>query len=175
MATTPTVIQANSEVPAKFPVASLIIAVALGVIVSVAAVGGVGYYLIRSGKLRLQTAPLAQSAMAPALAKTHAVMLEPMVVNLADSAAGAYLRLSMTLNVADPIDAPAKEEKSVNKEAEAALRDTALTVLGKQTSEGLLAADGKERLKKELKAAFIAHNPDMKVMDLFITEFLVQR
>jgi flagellar FliL protein len=81
----------------------------------------------------------------------------------------------MTLNVADPADAPAKEEKSANKEADAALRDTALTVLGKQTSQALLVADGKELLKKELKAAFTVHNPELKVTDLFITEFLVQR
>lgn len=174
MATTPTVIQTSPAEPAKLPAASLIVAVALGVIVSVAIVGGVGYYLIRSGKLRVQTAPAAQSVAPLASTKTHAVTLEPMVVNLADSA-GAYLRVSMTLNVADPADVPAKEEKSANKETDAAMRDTALTVLGKQTSEGLLAADGKERLKSELKAAFIAHNPELKVTDLFITEFLVQR
>ncbi|MBS1798846.1 MAG: flagellar basal body-associated FliL family protein [Acidobacteria bacterium] len=175
MATTPTVTQTNPAESGKLPLASLIIAVALGVIVSVAAVGGAGYYLIHSGKLRLQTAPPAQSAAAPASTKTHAVMLEPMVVNLADSAAGSYLRISMTLNVGDPADAPAKEEKNISKEADSALRDTALTVLGKQTSEGLLAADGKERLKTELKAAFVEHNPEIKVMDLYITEFLVQR
>jgi flagellar FliL protein len=103
------------------------------------------------------------------------VVLEPMVVNLADNTAGSYLRVSMTLNVADPTDVSAKEEKSTNNGADAALRDTALTVLGKQTSEGLLVADGKERLKKELKVAFTMHNPEIKVTDLFITEFLVQR
>lgn len=176
MATTPTVIQANSAEPAKLPVVPLMIAVVLGVTVSVSAVSGVGYYLIHSGKLRLQTAPPAQAATPTAPVKTHAVVLEPMVVNLADSSAGAYLRVSMTLNVADPAGEAAKEEKGASKDADAAaLRDTTLTVLGRQTSQGLLAADGKERLKEDLKAALAEHNPTIKVTELFITEFLVQR
>ena len=57
----------------------------------------------------------------------------------------------------------------------AAVRDTALTVLGRQTSDGLLSVDGKERLKAELKAAMAEHNAELKVTDLFFTEFLVQR
>jgi flagellar FliL protein len=175
MATTPNAVQTNSAESVKLPVISLVIAVVLGVIASVSTVGGAGYYLIHSGKLKLQTASVAQSPEMKIQAKTHAVALEPMIVNLADNTTGAYLRVSMTLNIADPTDASAKEEKSANKGADAALRDTALTVLGKQTSEGLLAADGKERLKKELKAAFTVHNPEIKVTDLFITEFLVQR
>jgi flagellar FliL protein len=174
MATTSTIVQANSTEPVKLPVIPLIIAVVLGVLVSVSAVSGLGYYLIHSGKLKLQTASSVQAAPAVST-KTYAVALEPMVVNLADGSSGAYLRLSMTLNVADAADQPAKEEKSANKQADAALRDTALTVLVRQTSESLLAADGKEQLKKELRAALAEHNPDVKVTDLFITEFLVQR
>ena len=175
MATTPTVVQANSAEPAKLPVVPLVTAVVLGVLVSVLMLSGLGYYLIHSGKLKLQTAPAAQ-AVAPAVSlKTHAVVLEPMVVNLADGSSGAYLRVSMTLNVADPAGESKKEEKSASKEADAALRDTALTVLGRQTSESLLASDGKERMKKELRSALQERNPEIKVTDLFITEFLVQR
>jgi flagellar FliL protein len=48
-------------------------------------------------------------------------------------------------------------------------------VLGRQTSEGLLSVDGKERLKAELNAAMAEHNADLKVTDMFFTEFLVQR
>ena len=57
----------------------------------------------------------------------------------------------------------------------AAVRDTVLTVLGRQTADGLLAADGKEHLKAELKSAIAEHNPDLKVKDVFFTDFLVQR
>ena len=179
MATTPTVVQANSAEPVKVPVISLVIAVVLGVILSVAAVGGAGYYLIHSGKLRLQTAPPVDAAAA-AHAKTHAVVLEPLVVNLADGSGGAYLRASITLSVADAAGDAAKDEKKseeakAGKGTDAAVRDTALTVLARQTSESLLTPDGKERLKKELKAALAERNPEIKVTDLFFTEFLVQR
>ena len=179
MATTSVVLQENSAEPVKLPLVSLVLAIALGVIVSVSVIGGVGYYLIHSGKLKLQTAPAVQ-AVTPTAAKTHAVVLEPLLVNLADGSGGAYLRISIALNLADGKSESAKDENKsedakAGKEIDAAIRDTALTVLGRETSESLLAADGKERLKNELRAALAEHNPEIKVMDLFFTEFLVQR
>jgi flagellar FliL protein len=155
------------------------IAVVLGVIVSVAAVGGAGYFLIHSGKLRLQTMPPVTAAQVPQ--KTHAVLLEPLVVNLADSSDAAYLRVSIALSVADAHGDAAKDEKKPEgggveeNGADAAVRDTALEVLGKETSASLLAADGKERTKKALKDALSDRLPEMKIVDLYFTEFLVQR
>ncbi len=108
-------------------------------------------------------------------------MLDSLLVNLADNGGSAYLRVGMTLRVADVAEKSGakKDDKAVDnkmsKDAEAAVRDTALTVLGRQTSEGLLAPDGKEKLKAELKAAMAKHNADLKIEDLFFTEFLVQR
>jgi flagellar FliL protein len=55
------------------------------------------------------------------------------------------------------------------------VRDTVLMVVGHQTAEGLLALDGKERLKAELKTALAEHNPELKVVDIHFTDFLVQR
>lgn len=179
MATTPTVVQANTAEPAKLPVVPLVIAVVLGVVVSVAAVGGAGYYLIHSGKLRLQTMPPVMPQAAGSV-KTHSVALEPLVVNLADGSGAAYLRVSIALSISDAPGESGKEEKKgeeakAGKQSEAALRDTALAVLGRQNSESLLTADGKERLKKELKAALAERNPETRVADLYFTEFLVQR
>jgi flagellar FliL protein len=178
MATTTTATQTAQTVqatqPAKLPVLSIGIAVVLGILVSVGAVGGAGYYLIHSGKLRLQTMPPGEPVKA-APEKTHAVALEPLVVNLAD---GGYLRASITLSVAESAESKDEkkgEEGKAAKGNDAAVRDTALTVLGRQSSDGLLAVDGKERVKRELKAAFAERTPDVKVADLFFTEFLVQR
>jgi len=177
MATTPIVVQSDSAEPVKLPLIPLVVATALGVIISVSVIGGAGYYLIHSGKLKLQTAPMVQAVPAAA-GKTRAVLLEPLLVNLADSSGGAYLRISIALNLADAKSEQVKDEnKSEEAKAgkDAAIRDTALTVLGRETSESLLAADGKERLKKDLRAALAEHNPEIKVVDLFFTEFLVQR
>ena len=56
----------------------------------------------------------------------------------------------------------------------AAVRDTTLTVLGRQSADDLLAVNGKEHLKVELKAALAKHNPELKVADVYFTDFLVQ-
>jgi flagellar FliL protein len=110
------------------------------------------------------------------------VVLEPLLVNLADAGGSSYLRVSLTLRVSDMTDtkgAKANDEKSkADKSADdavAAVRDTVLTVLGRQTADGLLAVDGKEHLKSELKAALGERNSDLKVKDVFFTDFLVQR
>jgi flagellar FliL protein len=123
-----------------------------------------------------------QRTEAAAPATTRAMVLEPLLVNLADAGGSSYLRVALTLRVADVIDkkgAKASDEKSKNdkgaEDAVAAVRDTVLTVLGRQTADGLLAADGKEHLKTELKAALAEHNADLKVKDVFFTDFLVQR
>jgi flagellar FliL protein len=110
------------------------------------------------------------------------VALEPLLVNLSDAGGSSYLRVAMTLRVADVAEKKGakakgekdKEEKS-SDEAIAAVRDTVLTVLGRQTADDLLAADGKDHLKLALKAGFAEHNADLKVIDVFFTDFLVQR
>jgi flagellar FliL protein len=181
MATSPPVVQASSADPVKLPVLSLLIAVVLGVVIATLGVGGIFYFLARSGRLPMQSGAIAKTDL-NASATTHAMVLEPLLVNLADGGGNAYLRVGLTLRVADAVDKSKdkpKEEKSADnksaKDADAAVRDTALAVLGRQTSEDLLTVDGKERLKAELKAAIAEHNRELKVMDLFFTEFLVQR
>lgn len=177
MATTPPVIQAKiTSDPVKLPFLPLLAAVAIGVLVATASVGGLVYYLLRSGKIPIRGTVATPSEVNPA--KTHMLALEPLLVNLADSSGGAYLRAGITLQVADPENVKEiknAESKSSGKETDAAVRDTALMILGRQTSEQLLLPGGKEHLKKELKTALAEHNPEIKVMDLFFTEFLVQR
>jgi len=195
MATSPTVLAgASSTVPpdssstsvvapaaAKFPLIPLLIAVVVGVLVAMCGVGGVVYYLVRTGRLPGRESS-ARKAEVSAPVTTHAMVLEPLLVNLADAGGSSYLRVAMTLRVADATegkDNKAKEEKpKEGKEASdavASVRDTMLAVLGRQTADRLLAVDGKEQLKAELKAALAEHNSDLKVMDVFFTDFLVQR
>ena len=116
-------------------------------------------------------------AKPPVETATRLIVLEPLLVNLADDGGSSYLRLSLTLQLAG---AAAKKDASSNggagaDDAIAAIRDTALTVLGRQTAEGLLAQGGKELLRIELKKALDQRDPDLKVKQIFFTDFLVQR
>jgi flagellar protein FliL len=152
-----------------------------GVLVAGLGVGGVVFYLVRTGRL-LGRESVAHGTEIAIPVATHSMVLDPLLVNLADVGGNSYLRVAMTLRVADategkaakPKDEKPKEDKENNGDM-AAVRDTMLTVLGRQTSDRLLATDGKEQLKVELKAALAEHNADLKVMDVFFTDFLVQR
>ncbi len=182
MAISPTVLVDSSPVSAptsgKLPIVPLLIAIIAGALIAILATGGVMYYLARSGKLPLQVKATAKEEQVTPVS-AHALVLEPMLVNLADSGGSSYLRVALTLRVADAPEkknAKPKDEKgSDSSEVVAEMRDTTLEVLGQQTAEALLASDGKERLKAELKSALAAHNHDLKVMDVFFTDFLVQR
>lgn len=191
MATSPTVLasastpSAPSSAPvpavAKFPIIPMLLAVVTGVVIAAVGIGGVVYYLAHTGRLPMQGGAV-QKTETVVPVTTHAMVLEPLLVNLADAGGSSYLRVALTLRVADVVDkkdAKAKDEKHKDgksaDEAVAAVRDTVLTVLGRQTADGLLAADGKEHLKSALKVALAEHNADLKVMDIFFTDFLVQR
>jgi flagellar FliL protein len=159
----------------------MLLAVITGVVIAAVGIGGVVYYLARIGRLPMQGATV-QKTEAVAPVATHAIALEPLLVNLADAGGSSYLRVALTLRVADAPDrkgAKTKDEKGKDDkssdDAVAAVRDTVLTVLGRQTADGLLAADGKEHLKAALKVALAQHNTDLKVTDIFFTDFLVQR
>jgi flagellar FliL protein len=127
----------------------------------------------------MQPGGVAQKPAAVLPVATHAMVLEPLLVNLADAGGSSYLRVALTLRVTDVSggkSSKVKDEKSKGADEDvAAVRDTVLTVLGRQTADGLLADDGKDHLKAALKAALAEHNADLKVVDVFFTDFLVQR
>lgn len=191
MATSPTVLANSSTssppVPVlppptpKFPLAPMLLAMVAGIVIAGLGAGGVVYYLSRSGRIPMERG-IAQKGEANVPVFTHSMVLDPLLVNLADAGGSSYLRVSLTLRIAVEADkkgAKAKDEKSKDDkgsdDAVAEVRDTVLTVLGRQTADGLLATDGKEHLKAELKAALAEHNSSLKVMDVFFTDFLVQR
>ena len=84
MATSPPVVQSSAATePVKLPIGSLLIAVVLGIVVATMGVGGIVYYLARSGRLPMQGAAAAKVEPV-AVSVTHAMALEPLLVNLAD-------------------------------------------------------------------------------------------
>lgn len=157
-------------------IASLLLAMVAGVVISSAAFGGALYYLARSGRLSLHKGAASKSV--PNVdTHTHLLALDPLLVNLSDTDGSTYARLSITLEVEDPAAAEGAKksgDKSGDDEV-AAVRDTALTVLGQQTANDLLAAHGKEDLKAQLVKAFNQNNPGIRVRKILFTDFLVQR
>ena len=166
----------SASAPIRLPIASVLIAMLIGASIAALIFGGVMYYFARSGRL-LIGGSAAIRATASVDTATRLIVLEPFLVNLADESESSYLRLSLSVQLAD---ATAKKDSSTHAgmgsdDAIAAIRDTALTVLGRQTAAGLLAPGGKELLKVELKKALAQHDADLKVKQIFFTDFLVQR
>ena len=166
--------------PAPKTKLSLVSTLLICILTAVAAVGGssgVLLYMVRHGKLGSASAPVvieqSESHKDAPAAKTKNVVLEPMLVNLADPDGHSYLRLSVVL--AEAADERAKEEGKPAPGADAAVRDAVLSVLGKKHAGDLLAADGKDQLKQELQQALAAGVPEAKVRAVYFTEFLVQR
>ncbi len=189
-ATTPTAASNGNTSPAKPGLLAVLLPAVIGLIGALAGAAGIWLYLSHSGRLP------GSSASAPAVAivagkppATHSLALDPFLVNLADPSGRSYLRLVMMLRVADPQkgkDGKKAEEAAKPKdgkdtdssetaEQKAALRDTALAVLSSQQPDVLLAADGKDGLKRQLEAAFAKYNPEVSVTAIYFTEFLVQR
>lgn len=158
------------------PVTSILAFMLLGATVASLGFGGVLYYLARSGHLSMRRNAVAK-AVVPAVPSTHLMVLNPLLVNLRDKDGSSYLRLGMTLQIVDSVekkDIRKKEDQSEDETA-VAVRDTVLTVLGRQNAGNLLAPEGKEQLKLELKKALAEHNGGLKVGALFFTDFLIQQ
>jgi flagellar FliL protein len=162
----------------------LLLAVVFAALLAAGGLGGAAYWAVKTGRLPLGGTRIVQVEVPVPMPppKTKLVALDPMLVNLADADARSYLRITLTLKVEDPPpakDAKPKEEKAEKgppkNELEAAERDAALNVLGRETGAALLEADGKDHVKDDLLAAFKKSVPEAKVQEVLITEFLVQR
>ena len=169
---------------AKVGLGSILIPVLLSTALTMAAVSGGVVWLLRSGRLGAGAAPVAPVAAQPptivfAPQQTHVLALEPMIVNLADTGGRSYLRAAISLRIRDEEKTDKKEEEKKDPKAvdgaAAALRDTTLNVLSSETSDSLLQPDGRDRLKKKLDEQYKLHNTDTRVIEIFFSEFLVQR
>jgi flagellar FliL protein len=101
-----------------------------------------------------------------------------MIVNLSDASGHSYLRAAISLRIKGEPHADEKGEKKEAKAEEAvatSLRDTTLAVLSGESAESLLIAGGREALKAKLLQEFKLRNVDAVVLEVYFTEFLVQR
>lgn len=108
------------------------------------------------------------------------------VVNLADKGGYRYLKVEVVLEIALPNAKPgekmkAAEIKTLQKELDEEmapikpkLEDTITSVLTSKTSEELMGADGKQKLRDELRAALDKVSGEHAIMGVYFTQFIIQ-
>jgi flagellar protein FliL len=101
------------------------------------------------------------------------IHLDSFVVNLADRNQSSFLKIGIDLGVASA-SAEGKSEDA-NTAVLPKIRDTILSVLSTWQSGGLLAPDGKTKLKEQILDALHQQVPTVPVKEVYFTEFLVQR
>lgn len=101
---------------------------------------------------------------------TGIVALEPFVVNLADPGATRFLRISLSLVVGEE-HAKELEEKEVERMQ---LRSAILELLALQTSDTLVTPEGKIELKKAIAKRVGETVHELHVVDVLLSEFVVQ-
>jgi flagellar FliL protein len=128
--------------------------------------GGAYYYFVKAAPVQAK-----EAKPEPPPPPTGIIPLEPFVVNLADTGATRFLRVTLSLVVQDEEQAKELEEHAIEK---ARVRSAILELLAEQQSEALATPEGKEELKKML-AERIAHaSHDLKVKDVLFSEFVIQ-
>lgn len=136
----------------------------LGAVLSLAIVGGTGagsYWLYAA---RSSSAPIA-------LPETGIVPLDSYVVNLADPGGTNFLRLSVSLVVADAKRAQLLSDDSVTLTR---VRSQIFKLLAQQTAQRLDMAEGRKLLKTSIAKRAGEAASGIKVVDVLFSEFVVQ-
>jgi flagellar FliL protein len=107
----------------------------------------------------------------PPPAPTGIVALEPFVVNLADTGATRFLRVTLSLVLQDEAQAKEIEEHAIDK---ARVRSAILELLAEQHAEKLVTPEGKNELKKTIAERIEHAAHELKVVDVLFSEFVIQ-
>jgi flagellar FliL protein len=95
--------------------------------------------------------------------------LEPFLVNLADTEESRFVKTTFQLGLAEEL-----KEEGKDPIATAAMRDSIITLLSSKTSEQILTSEGKEKLRGEIRTRVNAIAPELKVLEVYIVDFVVQ-
>jgi flagellar FliL protein len=97
--------------------------------------------------------------------------LDPFTVNLADKESPRFLRITMSLVLED---GEAIEDLKKNALKLARVRSELLELLTQQTSDRLVAPDGKNELKRAIATHASTVLQPLKVTDVLLADFVVQ-
>jgi flagellar basal body-associated protein FliL len=99
--------------------------------------------------------------------------MQTSIVNLGDPGASRYIKIQIVLEFTPGLDKQSDVSSKVTQR-EVVLQDIVTTVLGTQTADGLLTAQGKENLKKELMSQFQPVLSDFHLQDILFPIFVIQ-
>jgi flagellar FliL protein len=97
------------------------------------------------------------------------IELQPFVVNLADKNEARYLRLTVSIGLG-----AAKDGEKPDPLFTTRARNAMLAVLTAKTSDDVLTAEGKAKLRKELLKAAQSAIEEPHIEAIYITDFIVQ-
>jgi flagellar protein FliL len=154
----------EAEAPKKSPKSLILI----GSIVLIAALGSAGFFAFRyyKGKSNPESGQKAgQTSKKEEVKATLA--LDPFLVNLADKEESRFVKTTFQLGLAE-------EMKEESKTSVPAMRDSIITLLSLKTADQLLTAQGKDKLREEIRSRVNAISPKIRVLEVYIVEFVVQ-
>jgi len=107
------------------------------------------------------------------------------IINLVDPSGRKYIRLTVVAEFApdnpEYKSLPEEEKTAYLTEFDAKIKarmpimdDTVITLLSTKTYEDLYTADGKEKLRSEIMDTLAKKLPDLQIISIYFTEFVVQ-
>ncbi len=139
----------------------------IGAIALIVILGGSGFLGYRYIKSRWHPESALKGGQTAKREEVKAVLaLEPFLVNLADQNESRFVKTTFQLGLAD--------EYTEDKSSIAAIRDSILTLLSSKTSEQILTSEGKDKLRAEIRSRVNAIAPKIKVVEVYIVDFVVQ-
>lgn len=159
----------ETQEPKKKSRKGLILVLLLVLVLGGAGAGTFAFMKLRSAK-GAEKAEGAHAAEAPA-AEPGVISLEPFVTNLAGEDSDRYVKCTIRLELdrKETADKVRADDLSITR-----LRDRVLTLLTSKRFAEVASAEGKERLRDEIRARVEPLLAGGKVREVYYTEFLVQ-
>jgi flagellar FliL protein len=140
------------------------------VVLLLAGGGGGAYWFLFRGTAEAEAAE-AEAEPEPEVEPTGVIALEPFVVNLADPSGTRFLRVTLSLVVADEEVAKEFEHEQV---VHMRVRSAILELLAQKQAAELTTPEGKSALKTEIDEAVEHAAHELEVQDVLFSEFIVQ-
>jgi flagellar protein FliL len=137
----------------------------LGILIMVLAAGGAAFlaypHFIGSPKM---TKPEPRSAQVKAI-----LPLDSFLVNLADPDSICFVKATFQLGLEEEW-----KDENKNSVAIASIRDAVISLLTSKTSSQLMTSQGKDKLCEEIRLRVSAISPNIKVVKVYIVDFVIQ-